>query len=448
MLKFHFGSYFLLFIFFFLVSSQYGVLGGDPLNPRYRPVAPMMLKAYSTTDIPRNDLALTPVSEQKRQDQVHEKEDTWAEMLKLYYARSYDKAIEKLETLRVKRSDYFITQDNVAELPFSFNHALLHLALYEKTRRFSHLSDATMDIRTAIMRCRHFYPSYIAEAQIYAYKRDLPSARRALTSILEILQFHHQADRTGLIYDGMAYKGSLFIADIIMDLALIEGKMGVLKTQLESRFNLAYQILKQCEEDALRDSASNSADMIRAFFRHKRSQYYAMRNDATGIGFVKLVSLSPDLLLLQDSNDVGYMTWIPMEHLLRSKALEAKQRKRSSSGLTRMVDQIHRRKANKRTDRERQESTTPSFIPPPPPPSSLQLPSTRGLQRVPSPLVHQAVIDQMASESMHVTNVPIMQLKAESTTDLTPNAGHGWRKSVKDRFKSFHFGKNRKGSTS
>ena len=426
----------IIVIFFLCLVQNVLCVEQDQIDlRRQRPAPPMIHKAYSTTDIPRYNPALTPVSEQRRQDQVHDKEDTWADVLKLYYASNYQGAIEKLETLRVKRSDYFITQDNVAELPFAYNHALFHLALYERTRHVSHLSDASMDIRTAIMRCRHFYPSYIIEAQIYAYRRELASARRSLTNVLEILQLHQESDRMGLIYEGKAYKGSLFIADIVMDLGLIEYKMGVVRTQCESRFHLAEQILKQCEEDALGDGGPSTAeDMIKAFFRHKRSQYYAMRSDESGASFVKLVSLSPDLLLLQDSNDVGYMTWTSIERLLRSKALEVKQRKRSSSGLTGIVlDQLQRRKANKRASRERERQAA-DLIPPPL--------TRRAAQRVPSPLARQAVIDQVGADSMHVTNVPITQLKAESTTDLT-SSGHGWRKSIKTRWP---FGKNRKGS--
>lgn len=395
----------------------------DPLFRR-KPQFPMMLKAYSTTDIPKFAAApLTPRTEETQQ-LVREDKDTWTQMLGLYYSNEFKESIEKLESLRVKKSEYFHSYDTVTELPYFYNHGLLHLALFRRTRQITHLINAKMSIDMAISRCRHFYPAYLAKAQVLVYERSWSEARKQLDQLVGLLEIQRFADMNILKFDTNVYKGTIFVADILADLGAIEFRMGVIQETCESRFTVANQILDRCERHA-DIPRSTSPSLLREFFQRKRVDYQKIRSrqvhgiDQSKTAGNQLISLSLDLILVPDSNDVGIVEWQNIGDHLMFRALEGRRHKRLSSGPKAIViDRFHRQRAATRAAREGRAEQIPlappnvsRFIPPAPD----------------FPIEPAAPLPE-SEESMHHHDKP----KSDRWTTLTKN-----------RFKSMIFRKKR-----
>lgn len=374
---------------------------------RQRPRFPMNLKAYSTTDLPKTTVPLTPGTQELEDIEKEKQKTIWTQILGLYYSNNFQEAINKLETLRVKRSEYFHTHGTVTELPFYYNHALLHIALYRRTRRPSHLINARMDLDIAIARCRHFYPAYIARTQILVYERNWPEARRQLNQLVELLSIQRFADINILKFDANVYKGTIFVADILVDLGAIEYRMGVIPETCESRFTVASQILGRCE----REVPPHSTSTIQKFFQEKRSNYQQIRSsqlhsiEQPKVGTAnQMISFSLELILLPDTNDVGLVEWQSITDHLTFRALEGRRHKRLSSGPSgAVIDNFHRHRAMYRVAKQGRSDQVPL-----------------------SPLAPPAVSQFIPP----VTNV-----------DQDQNS-HRWAKSAKNRFKSMLFKKN------
>lgn len=392
-------------------------------SSRRRLNVPMMMKAYSTTDIPRYVDQPTPRTEQVKKERHSEIEDIWTQSITLYYADNFIESIQRLESLRVKRTTYFLDHDSVAELPFAFNHAMLHLALYRHTKRKSHLLDADMDFNSAITRCPHFYPAYLGRAQVAVYQKDYINGRRRLNEVLEILQLRQESNENVLVYDEHAYKGSIFVPDILTDLALIEYRMGVMDVHCNSRLTVAGEILAQCKHKALSGGAGGTAsvDLLSSFFERKRKDYQTQASYRFSTEDIKLISLSPDLLLRNDVNDIGIMRWLAVDDLLKTRFRSPHAHKRSSSGLTSaMMNQYQRRKAMRRR-----------------PDIFVQSPETSSREPLQVPLAPpQLPPPPPASSIAQIVNVPIADLEEQVDAASTSKT---LRSLVKNRFKSMQF---------
>ena len=186
--------------------------------------------------------------------------------------------------LQYKQEEYEAAAKNInrlsfATLPLYYNRALIYMQWYLKTTSGKLLHYALMDTDRAIAVMRHFYPAYVAKARITFFMRRYRAAYDVLCNLKDLLELQ-VADRNCILYDTREYVGVIYLADVVLNMALLAFRFGSDRTSNE-HFELALQIIHSDIERA----AENH--MLLYIYEDRLAQYHFVRKN-------KL--LIPDLL--------------------------------------------------------------------------------------------------------------------------------------------------------
>lgn len=224
-----------------------------------RSTARLIRQSPVITDNDRDRYAIASSSDTQQQAHDSAELSRWEKSLLQYKQERYEAAAKNMNRL------------SFATLPLYYNRALVHMQWYLKTSSGKLLHYALMDTDRAIEAMRHFYPAYVAKARIAFFMRRYLVAYDVLRNLYDLLLLQ-VSDRTCILYDTREYVGVIYLADVVLNMALLSFRFGSDRTSNE-HFEQAMQILRA---DTERDRGDHH---LRYMYEERMDQYRFIRQN-------------------------------------------------------------------------------------------------------------------------------------------------------------------------